>query len=638
MRARQLVLSALLLAVVVAVATDVPAAALNEGLQPLDLAARFPAASFDPAVPTIAAVTGVEPAARPLRPDEVVRYFEALAAASPRATLVEFGRTYEGRPLVYLAVSEPEVVADLEGFRAAHVARLDPRRGGTPAAADLSAARAVAWLAYGIHGDELSSTDAAAVVAYRLVAGTDAAATDLRGKLLVLIDPCENPDGRTRYLAQVTSFAHRRAQADLDDLAHRAVWPWGRGNHYLFDMNRDWITMQLPESARSREVARWVPQLLVDSHEMGANSTYLFPPPRHPFNPFLPANAVKWEGRFSGAQARALDARGYPYFNGEWNEEFFPGYGSSWAAYHGAIGVLYEMSRTTGTHARKRDGTLRTFAQAVDHQVTSSLANLASLAANAPEILADQIAARARGGRGRSGAKVGAWVFPPDPRRPGRLPAFARLLTDQGIEVEVLGGDGARRASLVDARSGESPDLDLPPGTLLVDTAQPSGHLVRALLDPHVPMNAEFFREEREYLEKEKGSRLYDTTAWSLPLLRGIPAYWGAQRPSGPWQAWQAPEPAAAPTPIAGALYYVLDGDPDATPAVLAHLLQHDVTVRVAEEPFAVGGRAFGRGAVLVQREGNRADLDAALAACAAATGTDFLAVGTADVDEGADL
>ena len=75
-------------------------------------------------------------------------------------------------------------------------------------------------------------------------------------------------------------------------------------------------------------------------------------------------------------------------------EEFFPGYGSSWASYHGGVGILYEMSRTSGTLIRKREGTVRTFAQAVEHQTTSSLANVTSLADNAAEILADMVAAR----------------------------------------------------------------------------------------------------------------------------------------------------------------------------------------------------------------------------------------------------
>jgi hypothetical protein len=197
------------------------------------------------------------------------------------------------------------------------------------------------------------------------------------------------------------------------------VWPWGRGNHYLLDMNRDWFSLTQPESRRSVEIAGWLPQLVVDSHEMGPNSSFLFPPSRHPHNPWLPDNSTDWQLKFSADQAAALDGRGFPYFSGEWNEEFFPGYGSSWAAYHGAVGILYEMSRTTGTLVRKRNGSLRTFAQAIEHQATSTMANLKTLLTNADQILADHVAGRARAAREGEEGKVRAWIFPPDARQPG---------------------------------------------------------------------------------------------------------------------------------------------------------------------------------------------------------------------------
>lgn len=609
---------------------------LNRGLDGIAVATMIPGAVLDPAVPTLRAVTGADPAERPLRPEEALAWFRALDDASPCATLVEYGRTFEGRPLVLLAVSDPATIADLEGFRRAHVAQLDPRL--TPAAAGSTAAtKAVAMLAYGIHGDELSSTDAACALAWWLVAGTDERAQALRRELVVLIDPFENPDGRARYLAQVTSFAHQVANPDQDDLSHTAVWPWGRGNHYLFDLNRDWLTMRQPESARARQVAGWLPQLMVDSHEMNANDSYLFPPARHPFNPLRPLTVRRWERTFSDEQARALDTRGYPYFSGEWNEEFFPGYGSSWASYHGGIGILYEMSRTSGTTVRKRDGTERTFAQAVEHQVLSSVANLESLRSRRVEILADQRAARAEavalGGKG----DCRAWVLLPDERHPGRLPDLAGVLAAQGIEVQVLAGERGTTSATTDARTGKHATRELPPGTVLVRLDQPSGLLARAELNPHVPMNDAFFRDEREYLEKEKGSRLYDTTAWSLPLMRGVPAAWLDVAPRGDWRAWTPAPVAVAPAAPTGAwVSLIIDNDPDESGRALAELLQKGVTVRVAHKPFTIGGRAFNAGALVVRREGNLADLDAVLAGLS--TRAPMFAVGTSRVDAGPDL
>ncbi len=588
-------------------------AQLNLGTAGIAYADLFPGARFDASIPDLPAFCGILPGQRPLRDDEVRGYFQRLAELSPRATLQEYGATHEGRPLCYLAVSDEATIRDLDRFQQEHRERLDPRHGGVPSVQSLAGAKAVAWLAYGIHGDELSSTDAAAAVAYWLVAGEDPAADALRSKLVILIDPLQNPDGRARYLAQITSFAHRRANPDPDDLSHAGAWPWGRGNHYLFDLNRDWFSLTQPESERSAAVAGWLPQLMVDSHEMGPNATYLFSPPRHPFNPHLPPSARAWERPFSDAQARALDARGYPYYSGEWNEEFFPGYGSSWASYTGAVGILYEMSRTTGTLVQKRDQTVRTFAQAVEHQAVSSVANLTTLADNAAQVLHDMIAARALAVREGRDGKVRAWVFAADARRPERLQRLAATLVRQGIEVHVLADVSREESGLHDIGTGQAEKRTLRRGSLLVRLDQPQGRLARVILDPHVPMNKEFFQEEREYLEKGKGTRLYETTAWSLPLALGVPAYWLDRVPGGTWEAWTAKD-AAPPGEPRGALpddftSVVICGQSDLAPRVLARLLQDGVVVRVARKEFVFGGRAFAPGALVVRREGNAADL-----------------------------
>jgi hypothetical protein len=619
-------------------ATSGPALALNDGLAPAPLEQLFPGAVFQQDIPTQFEVTGVQPAERPLRPEELVAFLKALADASPRCRLVEFARTFEGRPLVYLAVSDEQAIARLDDFQQEHARRMDPRIGGVPSAADLTGEKAVAWLAYGIHGDELSSPDAAAAVAYWLVAGQDPQAAELRDKLVVLIDPLENPDGRGRYLAQTMSFAHRTANPDQDDLSHRAVWPWGRGNHYLFDMNRDWFTMIHPESARSAQIAGWLPQMLVDSHEMGANSSYLFPPPRHPFNPHLPPNTGKWELSFSGDQATALDNHGFPYFSGEWNEEFFPGYGSSWVMYHGSVGILYEMSRTSGTLVRQKGGTVRTFAQAVEHQVASSVANLGSLAADHAQILHDMIAARQSAVEKGGKDQVKAWIFTPDPRHPRRTAEFASLLRKQGLEVQVLQGQATKASGLRSARTGTKADLELPAGTVMVRLDQPSGYLAHALLDPHVAMETKFFQEEREYLEKQKGSRLYETTAWSLPLIRGIPAYWTDKVPSGNWSQAQ---PAMAADEVVVPKEFtslIIDGDPDASPRVLADLLMEDINVRIAEKPFTIAGHSFQRGAMVIRREANEHHLIERLQPIAQRHGVTMIPVGTSRSSDGPDL
>jgi len=597
----------------------------------------FPWASFEDSIPTQEAVTGVKPGSRPLRHGEVLRYFEALAEASPRVTLQKYADSHEGRPLVLLAVSDEATIAGLEAFRTGHAQRLDPRgRSATEDTDAVDGAKAVAWMAYGIHGDELSSTDAAASLAYWLAAGEDDRAQALREGLVVLIDPMENPDGRERFLSQTAAFAHKLPNPDQDDLSHTTVWPWGRGNHYLFDLNRDWFTMVHPESARSEVLAGWNPQIALDCHEMGNDSTYLFTPPREPYNPLLPDYMRKWWGRFAGDQARALDRKGYSYFTGEWNEEFFPGYGSSWPAYLGALGILYEMSGTDGTLVRRQDGSVRTYGEAVEHQVISSVANLETLAANRQEFLDDFVSARRAAITSPKGP-ARAWLLPPG-RSPRRTDALARLLRRQGIEV--YRSEAAVNVSgLRDTRTGQESSQDLPAGTWMVSLDQPASPLASVLLDPHVPMSAAALREERESIERGDGSRLYDTTAWSLPLLFGVESYWTTVKPAGSWSLESEPGGRAEGVETTPSAYgYLVEATDDAALGALAALLEAGITVQAANKPFTIGGRAYDRGTLLIRREVNSDDLESQLAPIAQRWGMIFRATPTADSEAGPDL
>lgn len=494
-------------------------------------------------------------------------------------------------------------------------------------------------MAYGIHGDEISSTDAAAALLYRLAAGDDEWARSIRKGAVVLIDPCENPDGRERALAQARWLAHAKPTGDLEDLSHTAIWPYGRGNHYMTDMNRDWITLVQPESARVDTIATWNPQLMVDSHEMGSDDTYLFSPARAPFNPFLSKAYLFWARRYAQDQAHALDTRGYPYYTREWNEEFFPGYGSSWAMYRGAIGILYEMSGTDGTLVRKPSGEVRTYGQAVEHHVISSVANLTTLVEHRQDALAATLAARREGIERGAQAKVRAWVFS-SARFPDRVRDLAHLLERQGIETLRLSSPASIPA-LTSIATGTSASVDLPAGSVLVPLDQPSNALARAILDPHIPMETSFLKDERKSLETGKGTRIYDTTAWSLPLMYGIEAYWSGSRPAGDWKRDASAEPprgGLAPATGNTTFGWVFDGTSDAAAYAVADLLDAGVSARLAEKPFVVGGKSFGPGAVLVIREANGPDVKRVLDDIGRKRGVSIGTAATALADDGADL
>lgn len=598
------------------------------------------ALQVDPDVPAPAAVLGFEPGARPATGEEILRYLERLAAATPRVRLREYARSHEGRPLVVLTISSTVNINNLERIQA-DLRRLgDPRSPApAPAGKQLEALPAVIWLEYSIHGDEPSGADASLALAYRLAAGTDAATERLRDRLIVSIDPNQNPDGRARYLAQTTAFSKAVPDPDMEGLVHRGLWPWGRGNHYLFDLNRDWFAQVQPESrGRVQAVASWTPQLIVDAHEMESSDSFLFSPPRHPFNPHVPPEIRVWWERFAGDQARAFDARGWSYYTREWNEEFFPGYGTSWAANTGAVGVLYEQGATNGGVVRQRGGGLVTFAEAVAHQLTSSLANLQTAAEHKTALLTDWAAARRRAAtRGADGGPRSFIILRGENPEPARR--LVEALLTQGIEV--LENEAAVEARNLMGYFDERPTrAALPSGSWLVPTAQPLGALVRNLFDVHVPMAEDFLGEEREWLERGQGSRLYDVTAWSVPLAFGVQAYWSAEIPGGDWRpVASVPPPAGQLENERGRYGFLLDGRSEKAMFVAASLLSEGVRMRVATDPFVFGGTSYERGALLVRRDENeRADIQALLADLARRHGVTVQGVDGARANDGPDL
>ena len=187
---------------------------------------------------------------KPASHDEIVTYFEYLDEVFSNAKLYDYGKTYEGRRLVYLVITSEKNFSRLETIRGNILKLSDPRTidNSSEAKRIIAHTPAISWMSYSIHGDELSGADAGVQLAFQLLAGTDSYSKLIRDSLVVCIDPLQNPDGRTRFLAQMTQWNGAMINYDTQSAHHRGSWPQGRGNHYLFDLNRDWFTQVHPES------------------------------------------------------------------------------------------------------------------------------------------------------------------------------------------------------------------------------------------------------------------------------------------------------------------------------------------------------------------------------------------------------
>ena len=561
----------------------------------------FPGASHDPAVPAPESILGYRIGDRFPDPGGIERCIKAWAEASPRAKLVEYARSHEDRPLHYVILTSERNMARLGEIREGLGRLADPRGLSAPEADRLLAdLPAVGWFAYSIHGNETSGADAALAVIHHLAADTGDEVQALLDELVVIIDPLMNPDGRERFYQQTAEHRGTMPNLDSQSMLHRGYWPSGRGNHYLFDLNRDWIFGVHPETrGRIEAVGAWRPMLMVDGHEMGSQDTYLFSPGREPLNPFFPERRWFWAEEFARDQGRAFDRYAFPYYTGEWHEEWYPGY-SSWAGFRGALFILYEQPRIAEDAVRKPSGELVTYRESVHHQVVSTMANMGTLQRNARELLREFYEERKKV-LGTGSPYAEGYYAVPAGGNSGRLKAFEGLMALQGIEVYRSTTD-VQAAGAVDQLGRTLDSAVVPAGSLLIPKRQPEAHLAAALLDFDPRMTPETLRREREELLLKGRSRIYDITAWNITMLYGLEAF----SVTGPLPA--GVEPMARPAtpdlkPVTrpeGLVAWVVDGADDRSVAAAARLMERGVEVLAADKAFTFEGRTFARGSVLV--------------------------------------
>ncbi len=449
---------------------------------------------YDPDIPTPQQYFGFQVGEWHLRPDQLVGYMRVLAESSARVTFEEYGRSHEQRPLVLLTITASENHADLERIRREHKALCDPRQ---TAPQFLEKLPLVVWLGYGVHGNEASASNAAPLVAYHLAAARGGGVTTLLDSTVVLLDPCFNPDGLGRFTQWVNSHRSRTLVTDPRSRELNEPWPRGRTNHYWFDLNRDWMPAQHPESRGRLKIFRdWMPNVLTDGHEMGSDNTYFFQPgiPSRN-NPLTPERTFELTALIAEYHARALDAIGSLYYTRESFDDFYIGKGSTYPDLNGCIGILFEQASARG-HLRETAHGLLSFPFAIRNQVQTSLSTLAASRAMRLDLLEHQREFFSSAAQAAQTYSVHAFVFGSAADR-ARTWHLVDILLQHEIEVHEL--KGSLRA---DGHSFEQGSA------FVVPMQQANYRLARALFETRTS-----FRD----------SLFYDVSAWTLPLSFNLP-------------------------------------------------------------------------------------------------------------------
>ena len=443
---------------------------------------------FDTSIPSPEEFLGYPIGDYHTRHDLVVAYMYTLAELSDKATVSVYGKTHENRKLLMLQIGTPSNLNNLEEIRQEHLKVVNPNINVT----DFTELPLFVNLAYGVHGNEPSSTEAAMLMAYTLVASESKLVKNYLDQVIVFLDPTINPDGRDRHSNWVNSYRGEPLIADKYDIEHNEAWPRGRTNHYWFDLNRDLLLAVHPESqGRLKWYHDWYPNIVTDFHEMGTNSTYFFEPKNKSasIKPITPSENRDVLNKVFAAQFAAdLDQIGSFYFTDEVYDSTYPGYGSTYMDLQGSLALLFEQASSRGHLQETSTGSI-SFAFTIRNQYVSSMATLKAAVAN-KELLYNYQNNFFKNSLEKAGdSKVKGYVFG-DSFDKGRNKAFLDVLLQHHIEVYPISNDMSVNTDTFKEGSA-----------YVVPTRQKQHYMVQSLFETY---------------STYRDSVFYDTSAWSM--------------------------------------------------------------------------------------------------------------------------
>lgn len=519
-------------------------------------------APFNENIPTPEQFLGYGIGEHHTRHDLIVTYLEKLAEVSNRASVAYYGKTYEGRKLVMLTVSSPENLTNIDQLQQDHLAFTDPSK----SVSNYDDVPIFINLAYNVHGNEPSSSEAALLAAYTFVASENAEITEYLKNAVLFIDPTINPDGRDRHTQWANTYQGSPEVADPQDAEHNEYWPKGRTNHYWFDLNRDWLLGINPESrGKLKWYHEWYPNVVTDFHEMGTQSTYFFEPMKTnaSLDPIMPKeNYEDLNTLFGDAYAKALDSIGSLYFTKEVFDGTYPGYGSSYPDLQGGLGLLFEQASSRG-HKQTTDYGEITFAFTIRNQYVSSITTVKTAVKNKAYMRQYQQRFFASALTNAAKRKIKGYTFNATNDN-NRTKAFIDKLLLHKIDVYKSGNDFA------------------------VPTKQPQYRMVQTMFETY---------------SKYADSVYYDASAWSLANFYNM-SYKAVNSLELGEKIDNLAQLEKQKTVDKSEYAYVIDWDDYNAPAALYFLQQKGIVAASAAKPFTAKTRKetkrFNYGAVMI--------------------------------------
>ncbi|SFH24279.1 M14 metallopeptidase family protein [Pontibacter chinhatensis] len=542
--------------------------------------------SYNSSIPTPKDILGYNVGEWHASHDQLVMFMREIANLSDRISITEYGRTHENRPLYLLTITSPKNHQNIEQIKEQHRQLTDPEKSGSLNIKDMPA---VVWMGYSVHGNEPSGSNASLLAVYHLAAAQGPEIEKLLDETIILIDPSINPDGMNRFASWVNSHRSKNLVTDPNSAEFSEAWPRGRTNHYWFDLNRDWLPLQHPESkGRLAKFHEWKPNVLTDHHEMGTNSTFFFQPgiPSRN-NPLTPESNYKLTQKIGTYHAKALDKIGSFYYTEESFDDFYFGKGSTYPDINGAVGILFEQASSRG-HAQESVNGVLTFPFTIRNQFTTTLSTLEAAQAMREELLAHQRDFYKDALNEAKKASTKAYVFGSEKDK-ARAFHLAEIIQQHQIAVY---------------RPKESFTVDkvtyTPENAYIIPTDQPQYKLIEAMFEKRTTF---------------KDSLFYDISAWTFPLAFDLEHAALSSRNFKKSQLGQKVEAFALPAGevIGGKsdYAYAFEWHGYYAPRALNQLMDRGISTRVATDKFTgADGKQFDYGTILIPVSGQSINAD----------------------------
>lgn len=528
--------------------------------------------NLDPQIPTPQSVLGFNVGEWHISHDKLVRYMYALSNASRRISIENRGMTYENRELILLTISSEKNHSNIETI-------ISNRKDIYSNSLDISESPVIIYQGFSIHGNEPSGTNSSLLLAYYLAASNDKFVLDLLDNSVILIDPCMNPDGLQRFASWVNSHKSKTSNGNNHDREFNETWPRGRTNHYWFDLNRDWLAAQHPESqARINTFNKWVPHILTDHHEMETNSTFFFQPGvqsrTHPLTPKANQDLTKKIAKY---HAKNFDNNGVLYFSGERFDDFFYGKGSTFPDINGSIGILFEQASSRG-HIQNSVNGLLPFSKTIKNQLIAGLSSLEALSDLKDELHKYQLDFFKNSKKESNKYRNEAIIFG-DNTDSYRVDKMAEVLLRHEIDVYKLEEDVTHKKIIYNRDN-----------SYLIPKNQKKFKLIEAIFDKRTNFNDSLF---------------YDVSAWTFPyafdlnFAMDVSNYkLGKKLQNIEYKKYKKVED--------NAYAYLIDWSNYKSPAALNHLLNNKIITKVATKEFEINNKTFSYGTLLIPFEINR--------------------------------